>query len=179
MKTLELHYSMIQFLIIPYILEINTTPFDHTDVLVLPTAPLVQSCTKLIMPSCSHLGYSHTTQTKRLQLILDNVLKRKLHKSGNHSMCSPMLKKIFCAEFAPPCFPQDQTETVLRTVCKSDCENVQTKCPDLYREHFGEYSYCEQMATEKSDLEGFCKLTKWPTAVRWPSRPTPTSKLRW
>lgn len=140
------------------------------------TTPLVQSCTKLTMPSCSHLGYSHTTQTKRLQLILENVLKGKLHKFGNHSMCSPMLKKIFCAEFAPPCFPQDQTETVLRTVCKSDCENVQTQCPDLYREHFGEYIYCEQLATEQSGLEGFCKLTKWPTAVRWPSRPNPTIK---
>lgn len=144
---------------------------------ILNTAPLVQSCTKLIMPSCSYLGYTHTTQTEDLQRILDNVLKGKLRKFGNHSVCSPTLKKIFCAEFAPPCFPQDKTETVLRTVCKSECENVQIECPDLYKEHFGEYSYCEQMATEKSDLDGFCKLTKWPTAVRWPLRPIATSKF--
>lgn len=92
-------------------------------------------------------------------------------------MCSPMLKKIFCAEFAPPCFPDDKTEIVLRTVCKSACENVREECPELYREHFGEYSYCEQMGTAKSNMKGFCELTKWPTAVRWPSRPSVTSKL--
>ena len=140
------------------------------------TAPLTQRCTNLTMSSCSHLGYSHTTQSLRSQQILDNVLKQKLHKFGNHSVCSQMLQKIFCAEFAPPCFPEDETEIVLRTVCKSDCQNLQEECPELYREHFGEYSYCEQMATEKSDLEGFCKLTKWPTAVRWPSQPNTTSK---
>lgn len=130
------------------------------------------------MPSCSHLGYTHTTQSQDLQLILENVLKRKLHKFGNHSVCSPMLKKIFCAEFAPPCFPDDKTEIILRTVCKSECENVREECPALYREHFGEYSYCEQMGTAKSNLKGFCQLTKWPTAVRWPSRPNATSKLK-
>lgn len=143
---------------------------------LLSPAPLIQNCTKLNMSSCSHLGYSHTTQPQDLQLILDNVMKGKLRKFGNHSVCSPTLKKIFCAEFAPPCFPEDETEIVLRTVCKSDCETVQKECPELYREHFGEYSYCEEMATTKSDLEGFCKLTKWPTAVRWPSRPNATSK---
>ncbi|XP_078378814.1 uncharacterized protein LOC144661963 [Oculina patagonica] len=138
------------------------------------TTPLIQSCTNLTMPSCSHLGYTHTTQSQDLQLILENVLKRKLHKFGNHSVCSPMLKKIFCAEFAPPCFPDDKTEIIIRTVCKSECENVREECPELYREHFGEYSYCEQMGTAKSNLKGFCQLTKWPTAVRWPSRPNAT-----
>lgn len=136
----------------------------------------MQNCTKLLMSSCAGLGYTHTTQAKDMQLILDNVLKGKLHKFGNHSVCSPTLKKIFCAEFAPPCFPEDKEEIVLHTVCKSDCESVQKKCPELYREHFGEYNYCEQMATEKSDLDGFCKLTKWPTAFRWPRRPAKTTR---
>lgn len=144
-------------------------------VLSLPVT-IIQNCTKLQMSSCSHLGYTHTTQGKDMQLIMDNVLKGKLHKLGNHSGCSSTLKKIFCAEFAPPCFPLDKDKIVLRTVCKSDCENVKRECPELYREHFGEYNHCEQMATEKSDLEGFCKLTKWPTAGRWVTRQDSTSK---
>ncbi|RMX42137.1 hypothetical protein pdam_00001242 [Pocillopora damicornis] len=126
------------------------------------------------MSSCSHLGYNHTTQSLASQRILDIVLKRRLGNFGNHSLCSSLLQKIFCAEFAPPCFPEDETEIVLRTVCKSDCESMQKECPALYREHFGVNSYCEQMATEKSDLDGFCKLTKWPTAGRWPSEPNTT-----
>lgn len=129
------------------------------------------------MSSCSHLGYNHTTQSLASQRILDIVLKRRLGNFGNHSLCSSLLQKIFCAEFAPPCFPEDETEIVLRTVCKSDCESMQKECPELYREHFGVNSYCEQMATEKSDLDGFCKLTKWPTAGRWPSEPNTTGKL--
>lgn len=136
----------------------------------------MQNCTKLLMSSCAGLGYTHTTQAKDMQLILDNVLKGKLHKFGNHSVCSQTLKKLFCAEFAPPCFPEDKEEIVLHTVCKSDCESVQKKCPELYREHFGEYNYCEQMATEKSDLDGFYKLTKWPTAFRWSTRPAKTTR---
>ena len=129
------------------------------------------------MSSCSHLGYNHTTQSVASQRILDIVLKRRLGNFGNHSLCSLLLQKIFCAEFAPPCFPEDETEIVLRTVCKSDCESMQKECPALYRKHFGVNSYCEQMATEKSDLDGFCKLTKWPTAGRWPSEPNTTGKL--
>ena len=110
-------------------------------------------------------------------MILNNVLKGKIRVFGNHSVCSPTLQKMFCAEFAPPCIPEDEEEIVLRTVCKSECENLRQECPALYREHFGEYNYCEQMATEESEVKGFCKLTKWPTAVRWPSHPNGTGKL--
>ncbi|PFX33908.1 frizzled-4-like [Stylophora pistillata] len=138
------------------------------------TTPLTQSCSNLTMSSCSHLGYTRTTQSLTSQRILDIVLKKRLSNFGNHSFCSPLLQKIFCAEFAPPCFQGDETEIILRTVCKSDCESMRQKCPALYREHFGEYSYCEQMATESSDLEGFCTLTKWPTAGRWPLEPNTT-----
>ena len=144
--------------------------------LLSPLAPLIQNCHKLQMTSCSHLGYAYTTQPKDMQMILDNVLEGKLLEFGNHSMCSSTLKKIFCAEFAPPCFPEDKEKIVLHTVCKADCEDVKKECPELYSEHFGEYSFCEEMAEEKSDLKGFCKLTKWPTAVRWPARPNGTSK---
>ncbi|XP_029187583.2 uncharacterized protein LOC114955012 [Acropora millepora] len=131
--------------------------------------PLIQNCTKLQMSSCSYLGYSSTTQGPDMQFILDHVLKRKFSNFENNSACLSTLKKIYCAEFAPPCFSEDGEDIVLRTVCKHDCEGVKKECPKLYREHFGEQNYCEQMATEKSDLKGFCKLTRWPTVVRWPS----------
>ena len=107
-----------------------------------------------------------------MQFILENVLRGKLKTFQNNSaLCLSTLKKIYCAEFAPPCFPEDKEDIVLRTVCKRDCEDVKRKCPEVYKEHFGDHAYCEQLANEKSDLKGFCKLTKWPTAVRWPSRP--------
>ena len=115
------------------------------------------------------MGYNYTTQSKDSQTIFNNVLKDSLLTNfGNDTLCSPILKKMLCSEFAPPCFPEDATEIVIRTVCKSDCEELATQCPDLYETHFEALSYCEQMATEKStDLRGFCQLTKWPTADRW------------
>ncbi|XP_068733125.1 uncharacterized protein [Montipora capricornis] len=147
--------------------------FEPTDYKPRDTSiPVLQNCTKLQMSSCSYLGYSHTTQGQQMQFILENVLRRKLKTFQNNSaLCLSTLKKIYCAEFAPPCFPEDKEDIVLRTVCKRDCEDVKRKCPEVYKEHFGDHAYCEQLANEKSDLKGFCKLTKWPTAVRWPSRP--------
>ena len=141
-----------------------------------PEAPILQNCAKLRMSSCSHLGYTHTTQSSDLQFILNNVLKGK--NFGNHSTCPSTIKNILCAEFAPPCFPEHKEKIVLHTVCKSDCENVRKECPELYSKHFSEHSFCELMATEKSDLDGFCKLTKWPTAVRWPTHPNLTGKYK-
>ena len=163
-------------MVVGKVLFVRHQSFIIACLLLSISVTITQNCTKLQMSSCSHLGYTHTTQGRDMQLIMENVLKAKLHKLGNHSVCSSTLQKIFCAEFAPPCFPQDKEKIVLRTVCKSDCEHVQRECPELYREHFGQYSYCEQMAREKSDLDGFCKLTKWPTAVRWATRQGSTGK---
>ena len=159
-----------------FVLKLFSLKVNLLTCLFSPEAPILQNCAKLRMSSCSHLGYTHTTQSSDLQFILNNVLKGK--NFGNHSTCSSTIKNILCAEFGPPCFPEHKEKIVLHTVCKSDCENVRKECPELYSKHFSEHSFCELMATEKSDLEGFCKLTKWPTAVRWPTNPNLTGKYK-
>ena len=90
--------------------------------------------------------------------------ERLVNLMKNFSKCSTNIKKLFCAEYLPPCFAHEGI--AFYTACKDVCRNVSFQCPELFDTPLRFFFYCEKLAFGEP-YNGFCKHTSWPPPMKW------------
>ena len=115
----------------------------------LTVGPLDRGCQNLIFPACKNLGfYNHTIFAESVQKKFYKIFYNKTYGDGQDldqdfpllwskqaakfPDCSTDIKKLFCGELFPPCFPEEGSPK-LKTLCRSVCDDIQRKCPDFFR----------------------------------------------
>ncbi|XP_032227947.2 uncharacterized protein LOC116611633 [Nematostella vectensis] len=153
--------------------------------------PLERGCQRLIFPFCQDLGYTHSVVTEERQKKLFRIFygfnytnprpgqpqPTPLPRSriqifqnilANYSSCQSDLKKIYCAELMPPCFPGE--EIGFYTACKDVCRSIVERCPSVFssRKATGFLMYCERLAEGNSTHKhGYCQHISWPPPLDW------------
>ncbi|XP_048588155.1 uncharacterized protein LOC116611634 [Nematostella vectensis] len=146
---------------------------------------LENECSPLIFPMCKSIGYSHTSISLSTQLKVYNIFYQKkfsntsedaVVKPGstvdnwqgffkNFSQCSLNLKKFFCGDLFPPCFPDEGLQHY--TLCQSFCYDISVKCPALLNTVYGPWlSGCELLASGNTS-HGYCRTSSWPPPMAW------------
>jgi len=153
-------------------------------------SPLDRGCQNLIFPACKNLGiYSHTlfsesVQKKMYKLYYNKTfneddLEQKFPKRVEEDLarfpkCRKSIEKLFCGELFPPCFPEE-TSPMLKTLCRSVCNDIAKDCPGFFRGHFTDSEYCG-MLVEGETSHGYCDRKEWPLPFTWLSYlPNPTT----
>lgn len=147
--------------------------------------PLERSCTPVIIPFCKNIGYTHTMITLQRQKTIYKHMYRKNYtndanvaiparNSGAERLlnitksltagCAVNVKKLFCAEYFPPCFQKEGL--AYYTACKDVCRNLSSQCPKVFNTRLRFFFYCEKLAYGES-YNGFCKHTSWPRPMQW------------
>ena len=110
--------------------------------------PLDRGCQKLIFPACKNLGiYQHTLFSESVQKKFYKWLYNRTYDGGDleaafpknvekelskFPKCQTNIKKLFCGELFPPCFP-DEGSPVFKTLCSSVCNDIIRDCPAYFR----------------------------------------------
>ena len=115
------------------------------------TGPLDRNCSPLIIPACKNLGVSnYTLVSLKQQKRLYQFYYRKEYKEGNvetndppglvtlskkYPRCKNNIKKLYCGEYLPPCFPDEPSAEGpgFYTICQSVCDEITRDCPDFFR----------------------------------------------
>jgi len=142
--------------------------------------PLDRDCQKLIIPACKNLPVSQQTL-----ISVDNQKHWYLHAYNKHysegnaetdfppdflkllkkyPKCQEQLKKMFCGENFPPCFPGEGQG--LYSICRSVCDDIVRDCPEFFRNDFIEAEYCALLGKGNTS-HGYCKRTEWPPPFSW------------
>ena len=116
--------------------------------LIYSIGPLDRGCQTLIFPACKNLGiYEHTLFSESVQKNFYKLLYNKTYEDGDletafpknvekdlskFPKCQTNIKKLFCGELFPPCFP-DEGSPVFKTLCSSVCNDIVRDCPDFFR----------------------------------------------
>lgn len=148
---------------------------------------LEDTCNRLIFPWCQGIGYDHTILKESTQIASYNDFYGKNYTNdstkdavsekyseisfwdeivANNSKCTLDIKKMLCAEFFPPCFPDEGLS--LYTVCKPICDRIIKECPETKQTESFElfFQSCEAKALGESS-HGYCRYTKWPEPMKW------------
>lgn len=148
---------------------------------------LEDTCNRLIIPWCQGIGYDHTIMKESTQIAIyhdvygknftndsrkDAVFDKDSEISfwdeilTNNSKCAPDIRKMLCAEFFPPCFPNEGLS--FYTVCRPICDKISQKCPETKQTKSFEvfFKSCETRVSGESS-HGFCRYTKWPKQMGW------------
>jgi len=157
--------------------------------------PLERGCQKLIIPACKNLAVSqHTLVTADDQKHWYRHAYHKYFKEekvetdfppdflkvlAKYPKCQENLKKMFCGENFPPCFPgEDQGHY---SICKSVCDDILRDCPEFFRDDFIDAEYCALLGKGNTS-HGYCKRSEWPPPFSWArymvqGRASPTDKV--
>lgn len=111
------------------------------------TGPLDRGCQELIIPACKNLGVSNYTiigADLQKDWYLHTYHKRYSPNSAGtefppefqgvlnkYPKCQENLKKMFCGELFPPCFPDEGHG--FYSICKSVCDDIVRDCPEFFR----------------------------------------------
>lgn len=154
------------------------------DKLCYLTGPLERGCSPVIIPICQNVGYTHTIITQKRQkrfykywyrknytnsavvsIPRQNSWAQDLMTNKKMSRCAQNVKKLFCVEHIPPCFPEEGI--AYYTACRDLCKNVTIECPEVLRTRMRSYFlYCEKLAFGEA-YKGFCKHRSWPPPMKW------------
>ena len=101
----------------------------------------------MIFPACKSLNvYNHTFISVEHQKDMYLWYYKKNYTADNAETdfpeyekhlimkfpeCEENIKKLFCGELAPPCFPSEGPG--LRMVCRWVCEDIAKNCPEFFR----------------------------------------------
>lgn len=114
------------------------------------TGPLDRGCQGLIIPACKNLGaYNSTLISVPAQEELyswfygkgyaeDSAetvfpeIARKMFEQ--YPKCQENIKKLFCEEYLPPCFPNEDPR--LYSLCQPLCDQIAIDCPGFFRYSF-------------------------------------------
>ena len=112
------------------------------------SGPLDRGCQKLIFPACKKLGvYEHTLFAESVQKKIYKLFFNRTYDDGDlvsdfpksvakdlskFPKCQANIKKLFCGELFPPCFP-DEGSPGLKTLCRSICNDIARDCPTFFR----------------------------------------------
>ena len=109
--------------------------------------PLERGCQELVIPVCKNLGISNHTL-----ISVDNQKHWYLHAYNKYynekkvetdftpeflkllekyPKCKESLKKMYCGEYFPPCFPDDSQGHY--SICRSVCDDIVRDCPEYFR----------------------------------------------
>ncbi|KAL9963462.1 hypothetical protein ACROYT_G026973 [Oculina patagonica] len=144
-------------------------------------SPLDRGCQNLIFPACKNLGiYDHTLFSESVQKKIYKAVFNKTYGEGDlekgfpkivekdlskFPKCQENLKKMFCGELFPPCFPNEKSPG-RKSLCRSVCDEVARDCPGYFRDHFIGAEYCSSLV-EGDSSHGFCDRTEWPSPFYW------------
>lgn len=144
------------------------------------TGPLDRGCEELIIPACKNLGlYNYTLSSIIAQEDQYYWFYQKNFTADNletefpdfaqdmfelYPKCQENIKKLFCGQHFPPCFPHEGLR--LYTLCKPLCDAIARDCPEFFRHNLPGAEYCATMAKGKSE-HGFCQSTKMPEEFSW------------
>ncbi|XP_020601605.1 uncharacterized protein LOC110040668 [Orbicella faveolata] len=144
-------------------------------------SPLDRGCQKLIFPACKNLGiYEHTLFSEPAQKKiykyfynktyddedLETAFPKNVEKDlSKFSKCQTNIKKLYCGELFPPCFP-DEGSPGLKTLCSSVCNDIVRDCPAYFRNHIMGVEYCSTLA-EGNTSHGYCDRKEWPEPFLW------------
>ncbi|CAH3149633.1 unnamed protein product [Pocillopora meandrina] len=146
------------------------------------SSPLDRGCQNLIFPACKNLGfYNHTIFAESVQKKFYKIFHNKTYGDGQDldqdfpffvrmqaakfPDCSTDIKKLFCGDLFPPCFPEEGSPK-LKTLCRSVCDDIQRKCPDFFSDNFMGAEICAFLAPGNTS-HGFCDHTDWPEPFSW------------
>ena len=115
--------------------------------LLFSIGPLDRGCQELIIPACKNLGVSNYTligEDLQKDWYFHSYRKRFTPSSAEkefppeikaalkkYPKCQENLKKLFCGEYFPPCFPDE--EQGFYSICKSVCDDIARDCPEFFR----------------------------------------------
>lgn len=142
--------------------------------------PLDRGCQELIIPACKNLGlYNYTLSSVPVQKETYNWMYQKNYTDQNpetefpdfmqkifekHPKCQENIKKLFCGEHLPPCFPAEGLRPY--TLCQPLCDQIAIACPEFFSHDLSGAEYCGTMASGKS-MHGFCQSSEWPETFSW------------
>ena len=109
--------------------------------------PLDRGCEELIIPACKNLGlYNYTLSSIIAQEDQYYWFYQKNYTADNletefpdfaqemfelYPKCQENIKKLFCGQHFPPCFPHEGLR--LYTLCKPLCDAIARDCPEFFR----------------------------------------------
>lgn len=142
--------------------------------------PLDRGCQELILPACKNLGVSnHTLLSVALQEMTYLMFYNKSYQKHSveqdfppqlqevlkkYPKCQENIKRLFCGEHFPPCFPQEGKG--FYSICKSVCSEILRDCPAFFRDDLLDAEFCAILGTENT-THGYCKRTEWPAPFSW------------
>lgn len=142
--------------------------------------PLDRGCQELIIPACKNLGaYNNTliSVPSQKELYLWFYEKNYTEDSAEtdfpevarkmfeqYPKCQENIKKLFCGEYLPPCFPDEAPR--LYSLCQPLCDQIATDCPGFFSHDLMGSEYCSTMARGNTK-HGYCQSTDWPAAFSW------------
>lgn len=110
--------------------------------------PLDRGCQKLIFPACKNLGiYDHTLFSESVQKKVYKLVFNRTYGEGDlekgfpkiiekdlskFPKCQANIKRMFCGELFPPCFPDERCHG-RKTLCRSVCDEIARDCPGFFR----------------------------------------------
>ncbi|XP_022792919.1 uncharacterized protein LOC111331942 isoform X2 [Stylophora pistillata] len=144
------------------------------------SGPLDRGCQELIFPACKSLGaYDNTLISISMQKELYSWFFNKEYNINNtetkfpaavqklldqYPKCQENIKKLFCGEHFPPCFPDESPRVY--SLCQPLCDQIATDCPGFFSQDLIASEYCSSKARAHSK-HGYCQSTKWPTSFEW------------
>ena len=124
----------------PYTIYLESSIFSFI-------GPLDRGCQKLIIPACKNLGaYDHTLISVPVQEELYSWFYGKNYTEDSaeegfpaiaremveqYPKCQENIKKLFCGEYFPPCFPEEGSRVY--SLCQPLCDQIATECPAFFR----------------------------------------------
>ena len=109
--------------------------------------PLDRGCQELIIPVCKNFVVSQQTlisvdnqkywylynygkpyDEKNVETDFPSDFRKLLEK---YPKCKENLKKLYCGEYFPPCFPNDSQGHY--SICRSVCDDIVRDCPEFFR----------------------------------------------
>ena len=142
--------------------------------------PSLGQCHKRVIPMCGDQGYDHTIYSSSSQA---ELLKRFFKFTGDLSSlntsdyslwpskekeiqkypkCAAALRKMFCMQFLPACFPEKPKQ--IYSICRQDCSTILKDCPEFVRRYPEDFEYCADHP-DGGNYNGFCAHTSWPRTV--------------
>ena len=114
---------------------------------LFPIGPLDRGCQELIIPACKNFVVSQQTlisvnnqkhwylhaynkyyNEKNVETDFPSGFLKILEK---YPKCKENLKKLYCGEYFPPCFPDDDQGHY--SICRSVCDDIVRDCPEFFR----------------------------------------------
>ena len=88
--------------------------------------------------------------------------------------CQENIKKLFCGEHFPPCFPDESPRVY--SLCQPLCDQIATDCPGFFRQVCNVIFFSKVNLRERAKIElgwGTCMVQWWDSAILPPSLPPP------